>query len=267
MDSSERRGGRSERRVVVVTGANEGIGYNLLAALLDDGYRVAGLDVEGEKLRPMQDAHPERVHFVECDVTSDGDVEAAIEGVLDRWGEIDVLVNNAAIFNFAAFEDQTIDDTRREFEVNYFGYVRTIQAVLPHMKARDAGIVHNVSSGVAHVGHPGLSGYASTKGAVEALTRSLGLELQRTNVACTLMHPPLTNTESAAELGYPAFALAEPADVGRKLADKIESTRPVIAADWQTKLGLAVARRVPFLVKKGTERFVEVDETRAGRDS
>lgn len=251
MDISE------DRRVVVVTGANEGIGHHVMRSLLERGYRVAGLDVAGENVRALQETNSNRARFYECDVTEDGDVQEAIDAVLDQWGKIDVIVNNAAIFEFGLFSDQSLADTRREFEVNYFGYVRTIRAVLPHMKQRGEGIIHNVSSGVGLVGHPGLSGYASTKGAVEALVRSLRLELQNENVSCTLMYPPATNTRSAAELDYPSFATSEPEDVGRKLAGKIESTEPEIMTDWQTKIGLAVVERFPYLVKKGTERFVE----------
>jgi len=251
----------STGRRVVVTGANEGIGYHLLVALLNDGYRVAGLDVDGEQFRPLQERYPDRVRFQQCDVTVDDDVQAAIGEVIDRWGRIDILVNNAAIFEFGPFEEQTLDDTRREFEVNYFGYARAIRAVLPHMKARGGGIIHNVSSGVSLVGHPGLSGYASTKGAVEALTRSLQLELRHENVFCTIVYPPLTGTRSAKEIGYPESLLNDPADVGRKLAGKIESTGPTIAADWQTKIGLALAQRFPYIVRKGTERFVETEDT------
>jgi NAD(P)-dependent dehydrogenase (short-subunit alcohol dehydrogenase family) len=244
------------RRVVAITGANEGIGHHVLRTLTTQGYRVAGLDVDGKDLRPLQDDNPDAVRFVECDVTADEDVEAAVEHVLDEWGHIDVLVNNAAVFTFAPFEDQTLDDTRREFEVNYFGYVRLIRAVLPHKRARGEGIIHNVSSGAGLVGHPGLTGYASTKGAIEALVRSLRLELQHEDVAVTVMHPPLSNTRSAARIGYPESLLEDPADSGRKLATKIESTGPVITADWKTKVGLYLSKRFPSLVRKGTERFV-----------
>lgn len=108
-------------RVVVVTGANEGIGYHLLTSLCDDGYRVVGLDVDGTHLRALQDAHSEQVRFVECDVTDDADVEAAVEEILDEWGRVDVLVNNAAVFEFAPFEEQTVEATQREFDVNFFG--------------------------------------------------------------------------------------------------------------------------------------------------
>ncbi|WP_458209968.1 SDR family NAD(P)-dependent oxidoreductase [Haladaptatus sp. NG-SE-30] len=248
--------GSSEERNVVITGANEGIGYHMLTALRTRGYRVAGLDINGEHIRSLQETYPDRVHFHDCDVTADDDVQTAIDEIIADWGQIDILVNNAAIFNFAPFEYQTLADTRREFEVNYFGYVQTIRAVLPHMKARNEGIIHNVSSGVGLVGHPGLSGYASTKGAVEALTRSLRLELRNENVSCSVMHPALSNTRSAAELGYPESMLSDPAEVGRKLAEKIESTDPVIMADWYTKIGLCLAQRFPYIVRKGTERFV-----------
>ncbi|WP_227354370.1 SDR family oxidoreductase [Haladaptatus salinisoli] len=214
------------KKRVVVTGANEGIGYHMLTALLEDGYRVAGLDINGEHVQSLRETHPERVRFIECDVTSDADVEAAVGEIVDEWGRIDVLVNNAAILDFGFFEDQTLADTKRVFEVNYFGYVRTIRAVLPHMRARDEGIIHNVGSGVGRVGNPGLSGYASTKGAIESLTRSLRLELRHENVACTIMHPRLAKTRSATTLGYPKSQMSDPEYVGRKLAGKIESTVP-----------------------------------------
>lgn len=125
------------------------------------------------------------------------------------------------------------------------------------MRARGDGIIHNVSSGAGLVGHPGVSGYALTKGAMEALVRSLRLELQHENVACTVLHPPLSNTRSAAQIGYPESLLNDPADSGRKLAGKIESTEAVITADWKTKIGLYLSRRIPYVVRKGTERFVE----------
>ncbi|WP_435156586.1 SDR family NAD(P)-dependent oxidoreductase [Haladaptatus sp. DFWS20] len=260
-------GTSEDRQVVVITGANEGIGYHMLTALLTNGYRVVGFDINGAHIRSLQETHPERVQFHRCDVAVDEDIRTAIDDVLDRWGQIDILVNNAAIFNFAPFEEQTLADTRREFEVNYFGYARTIRTVLPHMKARNKGIIHNVSSGVGLVGHPGLTGYAATKGAVEALTRSLRLELQHENVSCTIMHPALSNTRSAAKLGYPESVLSDPADVGRKLAEKIESTDPVITADWKTKMGLYIAQRFPYIVRKGTARFVEAKRTTSGRSN
>jgi len=74
-----------EGKRVVVTGANEGIGYHMLTALLERGHRVAGLDIDGENVRALQERYPRRVGFYECDVSVDGDVEDAIDEILDRW--------------------------------------------------------------------------------------------------------------------------------------------------------------------------------------
>lgn len=250
---------QTEGRVVVITGANEGIGYHLLAALIDEGYRVAALDVDGENVAALRDDAAEWVRYYECDVGRDDDVTGAIDGVVDDWGRIDVLVNNAAVSEVGPYADGSIDDVRRVFEVNYFGYLRTIRAVLPHMRSQERGIVHNVSSGTAFLGHPGLAGYASTKGAIDSFVRSLRLELHDEPVACTLMYPPSTATRMTAPFDYPDWMLNDPADVGRKLAGKIESTASVIYPDWQTKLGLALMKRVPSLWRRAMDRSVRPD--------
>lgn len=249
----------TDGRVVVITGANRGIGYHMLEALVDDGYRVAGLDVEGRNLEPLADASPDQVRYVDCDVTETADVERAIDAVIDAWGHIDVLVNNAGIGRFARFEDGSLDDARREFEVNYFGGQRTIRVVLPHMRRRGAGIIHNVSSGVAIGGHPGMTGYAATKGAVEAFVRSLRMELHDEAVAVTLMQPPMAATRMTEDIGYPEWALNDPAEVGRKLAGRIESTETVITADWQTTVGLTLIKLLPSVWRAATRRFADLD--------
>jgi NAD(P)-dependent dehydrogenase (short-subunit alcohol dehydrogenase family) len=250
MDSSE------TGRVVVLTGANEGIGYGMLTALVENGYRVAGLDVRGDAIESLQESHPATVRYYDCDVTVDDDVERAVTEIIDEWGRIDILVNNAAVLNFGFFDEQTAADIDQVFAVNFFGAVRLIRAVLPHMRAQEGGIIHNVSSGAGRVGNPGLTGYAATKGAIESFTRSLRHELRHEPVTCTIMHPRLAATRSANTLGYPASQLSDPDDVGRKLAGEIESTRTVIYADWVTRLGLFVAQRVPSLVTRSTERFL-----------
>lgn len=250
----------STGQVVVLTGANQGIGYHMLRALIEDGYRVAGLDIDGDNIRAIRDTFPGEACFYECDVTDAGDVEGAVSDVIDQWGRIDVLVNNAAIAEFATFSEHTMADTRQEFETNFFGYLRMIRAVLPHMQARDNGIIHNMGSGTGNVGHPGLSGYAATKGAIKAITRSLALELRHTGISCTLMVPPTTDTRMSAHLGYPEWMRATPEDIGRKLARKIEATGPVITPDWQTSIGLYLIQRFPSLWAKMTEQFVDLEE-------
>jgi NAD(P)-dependent dehydrogenase (short-subunit alcohol dehydrogenase family) len=231
--------------VVVITGANSGIGFHMTMALLEQGFHVAGFDISGENLSRLGEAYPDRWRFYCCDVADPVQVKASVESLLQHWKTIDILVNNACLAIFAPLEQRTLDDTRREFEVNYFGYLHMIQAVLPHMKAQRKGIIHNVSSSVGITGFPGLSGYASSKGAIEALTRTLALELGPHGIKVNLMHPPLTNTRSAAPLGVPARAMEDPAHVGRKLARKVQSTASIITPDFKAAVGLFASRHFP----------------------
>mgnify|MGYP000606613475 CR=1 FL=1 len=235
---------------VIITGANNGIGFHMAASLLQDQYRVAVFDLSGENLAEMKNKYPRNLLFCRCDVTSDADIKTATDIVLEKWDSIDILVNNACEAIFSPFGMKSMEQTRREFEVNYFGYVRMIAAVLPHMKARGKGIIHNVSSGVGITGFPGIYGYASTKGAIEALSRTLSLEFSRFGIRVNTMHPPLTQTKSASPLGIPSETMANPSDVGKKLAKKILSTKSTITPNLQTSLFLFIARRYPNAIGK-----------------
>jgi NAD(P)-dependent dehydrogenase (short-subunit alcohol dehydrogenase family) len=114
---------------------------------------------------------------------------------------------------------------------------------------------------VGITGYPGISGYASTKGAVEALTRTLALELQPLGITVNLIHPPLTRTKSSSPLGVPPEMMADPVEVGRKLAKKVGQTKPVITPDLGTALGTVANRHLP--VQMG--RFLARMAARAAR--
>ncbi|MHB9145647.1 MAG: SDR family NAD(P)-dependent oxidoreductase [Symbiobacteriia bacterium] len=248
---------------MVVTGAGNGIGLHMTRALLQDGYRVATCDLTGDNLHDLEATNPERLLYVPCDVTADEQVAAFISEVLRRWGRIDILVNNACLALFRSFEEASLEDTRREFEVNYFGYLRMIRAVLPQMKAQGGGIIHNVSSGVGVTGFAGIHGYASTKGAIEALSRTLAQELSGYGICVNLMQPPLTRTRSAAPLGVPEQIMADPAKVGRGLAKRILSTRPDVTPDLQGSFFLRLERLYPDGVGRLLQRATQRARTEA----
>jgi short-subunit dehydrogenase len=123
-----------------------------------------------------------------------------------------------------------------------------IESVLSYMKARGGGIIHNISSGIGLTGFPGLYGYASTKGAIEALSRTLAMELEAYGIRVSLVHPPLTRTESAMPLGVPGEMMKDPSEVRRKLAEKIETRRAVITPDVPTATGLGFQRHFPGIM-------------------
>jgi NAD(P)-dependent dehydrogenase (short-subunit alcohol dehydrogenase family) len=191
-------------------------------------------------------------------VTQPAQIQTVIEKVMTQWGSIDILINNACLALFIPFEDRTLDDIRCEFEVNYFGYLNMIRAVLPVMKKQGHGVIHNFSSGVGYTGIPGMTGYTSSKGAIEALTRTLALEYAQEGIVFNVMHPPLTRTKSAAGLGVPSEMMADPVVVGRKLAKQVGKTSPVLTSDFGNaiQLWLSYHFRVPMgkLMAMMTER-------------
>jgi len=232
--------------VIVITGAGNGIGLGMTKALLSDGYRVAALDLQTEKLKDLEGTSTGQLLVQTCDITDAGQVTGCVHAIQEKWDRVDVLVNNACLAIFAPFEQKSVEDTRREFEVNYFGALNMIQAVLPIMKAQASGLIHNFSSGVGISGFPGIYGYASTKGAIESLTRTLALELRSCGIQVNLMHPPLTDTPSARPLGIPAQMMENPDVVGARLARQILSTKDVITPDFRTKVYLFFVYRFPL---------------------
>ena len=241
-------------RVIVITGANNGIGLAMTRSLLEVGDCVAVLDLETNNL---DQTHPNLLSF-RCDVTQPQQIQASIDDVVSKWGRVDVLINNACLALFIPFEQSSVDDIRREFEVNYFGYLNMIRAVLPVMKKQGYGVIHNFSSGVGFTGIPNMTGYTSTKGAIESLTRTLALEYASQGIVFNVMHPPLTRTKSASGLGVPPEMMATPEIVGRKLAKHVGKTAPVLTPDFSNRFPLWISYhfRVPMgkLLATMTER-------------
>jgi NAD(P)-dependent dehydrogenase (short-subunit alcohol dehydrogenase family) len=230
------------RRIIIITGANNGIGLSLARALNSGGDRVACFDLSGENLADHR--------FYKCDVTNPAQVEACVASVVSEWGHIDILINNACLAIFSPFEEKALIDTRQEFEVNYFGYINLIRAVLPIMKAQHRGIIHNFSSTVGISGFAGIYGYSSTKGAIEALSRTLAIEFAPFGITVNIVHPPLTRTKSSAPLGVPPQFMADPTDVGQKLAKKIGSTKPIITPGTIESLGVFFSKLFPEMMGK-----------------
>ena len=222
------------KRMIVITGANHGIGLALTKSLLGMGDCIAALDLETDNL---DRTHPDLLPF-RCDVTQPKQIQTAVDEVVAKWGKVDILINNACLALFLPFEERSLDDIRSEFEVNYFGYLNMIRAVLPIMKKQGHGVIHNFSSGVGYTGTPNMTGYTSTKGAIESLTRTLALEYASQGIVFNVMHPPLTRTQSSSGLGIPPEMMADPEVVGHKLAKQVGKTSPVLTADLSNEFQL-----------------------------
>jgi NAD(P)-dependent dehydrogenase (short-subunit alcohol dehydrogenase family) len=233
-------------RTILITGANNGIGLSMTNALLAMGDRVAALDLAVENL---DGTNRNLLPFI-CDVTDPQRVQAVVEEIVQQWGGVDVLVNNACLALFTRFDERSIDDIRREMEVNFYGYLNTIRAVLPLMQKQGRGVIHNVSSGVGYTGMPGMTGYTSSKGAIESLTRTLALEYAPRGITFNVMHPPLTRTSASAGFGVPPEMMADPTVVGRGLAKLVGKAQPVIVSGIINSIQLWLSYHFRFQMGK-----------------
>ena len=173
--------GRNERRVALVTGSGKGVGAGIVKVLAGHGVRCCincntNPAMAQETLRAVEAAGGEAFVY-RADVTNLGQLQAMVDAVVDRWGRLDILVNNAAMQPNRFIDEYDYDSLRRLWEINIGGYFHAVRACLPHLRAAETGRVVNLCS--IHGKRPtGFDiGYAMTKGAVRMFTRELALEL------------------------------------------------------------------------------------------
>lgn len=173
-------------KVAAVTGASKGMGRHFVAALIDAGMEVACLARQSAELDSLASEFGDKALPIACDVTAPGEVTAAINRAARQFGRLDVLVNNAAIYQPFAFEQASDEIIRNHVEVNILGLAWATRAAIPHLKATQGQIV-NVSSESVRMPFPMLALYAATKAAVETLSEGLREELRSEGVRISVL--------------------------------------------------------------------------------
>jgi NAD(P)-dependent dehydrogenase (short-subunit alcohol dehydrogenase family) len=179
----------TNRLVALVTGASSGIGRAAARALAEAGFEVVGTSRNTAKVAPA-----DGVRFLDLDVASDASAHAVVGQVIERFGRIDVLVNNAGVGSAGAAEESSVAQDQRVFDVNVFGVIRMTKAVLPHMRARRSGRIINISSVLGFVPAPYAASYAATKHAIEGYSESVDHEVREHGVRVLLVQPAYTKT-------------------------------------------------------------------------
>jgi NAD(P)-dependent dehydrogenase (short-subunit alcohol dehydrogenase family) len=206
------------RPVALVTGASSGIGKASALALVAAGFDVVGTSRDTSRVTPL-----DGVTFLDLDVASDTRVTIAVGQVIERFGRIDVMVNNAGMGAIGAVEETSIAQAQDIFNVNVFGVMRMTKAVLPHMRAQRRGRIINLSSVVGFLPSPYMAVYAASKHAIEGYSESLDHEIREHGVRALLVEPTYTNTGFEANSPRPDTPLQVYADQRRAFDRMIET--------------------------------------------
>ena len=185
------------QKVSIVTGSSSGIGFETSLLLARSGYVTFATmrDLrKGGLLKKIAIKEEIPLTVSPLDVTDQYSVSKGIGSIFRKAGRIDILINNAGYGLTGAFEDLSIEEIRSQYETNFFGLIRTTQAVLPIMRDQRSGIIINISSGLGRFGIATNSAYVSSKFAVEGLTESISYELEPFGIRTIIIEPGIIKT-------------------------------------------------------------------------
>jgi NAD(P)-dependent dehydrogenase (short-subunit alcohol dehydrogenase family) len=184
----------TDKKVWFITGAGRGMGVDLTKAALAAGNAVVATGRNPERVSAALGAH-EDVLAVKLDVTDPADAQAAVQAAVERFGRIDVLVNNAGNFYAGFFEEITPGDFRAQVETTLFGPINVTRAVLPVLRAQRSGLVVAISSTAGIVGQEFCTAYAAAKFGIEGWIESLAPEVAPFGIHTMLVEPGFFRTE------------------------------------------------------------------------
>jgi short-subunit dehydrogenase len=181
-----------DKKVIVITGISSGMGKATALLLAQNGYAVYGGARRVEKLQKLE---KQEIKTAKLDVTDDKSVTEFINFVMEKEGKIDVLVNNAGYGEYGAVEDVTLENAKKQIEVNLFGVARMTKAVLPTMRAQKSGKIINITSIGGKMATPMGGWYHASKFAVEGLSDSLRNEVRQFGIDVVVIEPGGIQTE------------------------------------------------------------------------
>lgn len=233
----------SSSKIIFITGVSSGFGRALAQEALTAGHRVVGTVRSVQARQAFEALDPARALGYLLDVTDIAAIGTVVSDVEARIGPIDVLVNNAGYGHEGVMEELSLDDMRRQFDVNVFGPVAIMKAILPHMRARRRGHIMNITSMGGFITLPGIAYYCGSKFALEGISEALGKEVKPFGIAVTAVAPGSFRTDWAGRSMVRAArsiadydALFDPirqareAKSGAQLGDPVKAARAMLAA-------------------------------------
>jgi NAD(P)-dependent dehydrogenase (short-subunit alcohol dehydrogenase family) len=255
----------SAKKVVLVTGAGRGMGVDIARAALGAGHRVVATARNAQKVTEALGSHDDLL-AVALDVTDSASVQTAVDAAVERFGRIDVLVNNAGNFYAGFFEEIAPEDFRAQVDTNLFGPLNVTRAVLPVMRAQRSGLVVTISSTAGLIGQEFCTAYAASKFALEGFMESLTPEVAPYGIHTMVVEPGFFRTDL---LTPESTSYAQPS-----IADYAERTEQTVTA-WngmngqqggdpaklaQALIGLATSDQPPVRWVAGADAVAGVEQ-------
>jgi NAD(P)-dependent dehydrogenase (short-subunit alcohol dehydrogenase family) len=224
-----RRDNDPTRRTWLVTGASRGLGRALSEAVLERGERLVATARRPELLDDLTERDPDGL-ALRLDVTDRAGAQDAVAATVERFGRLDVVVNNAGYGHFGAVEELSDEELRRQFEVNVFGVLNVTRAALPQLRAQGSGHIVQMSSLNGIEGMVGAGYYCATKFAIEGLSESLAAEVAPLGIKVIIVEPGPQRTEFASpqstRIAEPIDAYAETVGAARAALSDMDGTQP-----------------------------------------
>lgn len=189
--SNKLNGEKMKAKTWLITGSSAGLGREIAEAVLNSGANLVATARASEiqNLEALRAAHGSRVAFAALDVTDAAAAHDAVQLAIDRFGSLDVLVNNAGFSTSAAFEQTTVEQFDAQIATNFFGVVNTMRAAIPIMRHQRSGCIINVSSASGRIGMPSQAAYSAAKFAVGGLTEAVAQEVAGFGVRVVSVEP------------------------------------------------------------------------------
>ena len=184
-------------KVWLITGCSTGFGRELAKFVLSQGFKAAVAARNTDDVKDIIEGHENNAISIKLDVTNKDEIKLAVEKTVQKFGRIDVLVNNAGIGYFGAVEESEDAAVRNMFDINVFGLANMIQETLPVMRAQKSGHIVNIASIGGLVGFPAVGFYNATKFAVDGLSESLAKEVAPLGIKVTIVAPSGFRTDWA----------------------------------------------------------------------
>jgi len=184
-------------KIWFITGCSTGFGRELAKYVLESGHKAVVASRKTDDVKDIVADYPETSIAVQLDVTKADEIKSSVEKAIQKFGRIDVLVNNAGIGYFGAIEESEDDEVRRMFEINFWGLANMTKAVLPGMRAQRSGSIVNVASIGGLVGFPAVGYYNATKFAVDGFSDALSKEVAPLGIKVTVVAPSGFRTDWA----------------------------------------------------------------------